>query len=577
MVFLKNTSNKIAYYVITFAFGIFLFGCNSAYAASLQYSPSAGDFTVGNILNVSILVNTGGKAINNADAVVNFPASLLEVISISKSGSIFTLWVEEPAFSNSAGTISFNGGLPTPGFNGTAGKLVGVVFRVRSPGVASLVFSSGAVRANDGYGTDILQTRAQAQFNLVSEEKRLDTPPIARDAPQAPKISSPTHPGPEKWYAKNTVTFTWPITTDITAARLSVGKIPTAQPAVLYAPPISKKTIENLEEGVGYFHAQLKNNSGWGGATHFRFQVDTKNPDRFDLTLAPRKDPTEPQVEIVFDAHDETSGVDHYEIQIDGKETIVWRDDGSKTFKTSALNVGTHQLVAKAIDRAGNYLTNLIEFAIEPLNVPIIVVYPKELESGEVLVVQGTTYPNAEVTVWLQKDGKTPNTFTVRSDGTGNFTFISEEGLSVDVYKLWAKVTNDKGANSNPSEKITFIVKQPTFLKIGAFAISLLSVLIPLIGLILLLVFMLWFGWHKFRNFKKRLRKEVGNVERDLHKAFDLLKEDIREQIKMLEKAKTKRQLTGEEEKVTQQLRKDLDDAEKFIRKEIENIEKEVE
>src|SRR3990167_8595984 len=115
MVLKKIIDNKIVYGVIIFAFGIFLFGCNSAYAASLYFSPSSGNQTAGNILNVNVLVNTQGKVINNADAVIRFPANILEAVSISKTGSIFSLWVEEPAFSNSAGTISLNGGLPTPG------------------------------------------------------------------------------------------------------------------------------------------------------------------------------------------------------------------------------------------------------------------------------------------------------------------------------------------------------------------------------------------------------------------------------------------------------------------------------
>ena len=123
---------------------------SEASAATLYFSPSSGNFSVGNILTTSVLVNTQSQAINNSDAVINFPASLLEVVSVSKSGSVFSLWVEEPAFSNSAGTITFNGGLPTPGFNGTAGKIVNIVFRVKSAGSASLIFSSAAVRANDG-------------------------------------------------------------------------------------------------------------------------------------------------------------------------------------------------------------------------------------------------------------------------------------------------------------------------------------------------------------------------------------------------------------------------------------------
>lgn len=65
-------------------------------------------------------------------------------------------------------------------------------------------------------------------------------------------------------------------------------------------------------------------------------------------------------------------------------------------------------------------------------------------------------------------------------------------------------------------------------------------------------------------------------MEMAIHKAFELLKDNVREQIKMLERARTKRELTDEEEKIIRHLRKDLDDAEKFIRKEVEGVEKRI-
>jgi GxxExxY protein len=575
---LKNTNELSNTKKLLVSIGLILVlfsGIKVAEAATLYFSPSSGNFTVGNILTTSVLINTQGQAINNSGAVINFPAGLLEVVSISKSGSIFSLWVEEPAFSNSAGTISFDGGLPTPGFNGTAGKIVNIVFRIRNAGTASLIFSSAAVRANDGYGTDILQTKAQAQFNLISEERPV-VPPPALGTPQAPSISSPTHPDSNKWYAKSTATFNWSVSDGVTALKLLIGKIPTVEPIVLYTPPISKKTVDDLGDGVWYFHVQLRNDSGWGSTAHFKLQIDTKNPDRFNISLAPRKDSTDPKVKLIFDAHDETSGIDHYEIQIDGKESVLWRDDGIGVFETSTLGPGVHILSAKAVDGADNSLTSSIEFKIEPLEAPVITEYPQELESYEMLVVRGTTYENADVTVWIQEDDKTPSKYNVRSDGAGDLTLVIEKGLSEGVYKLWAEVSDERGARSDPSEQITIVVKQSAFLQIGKFAVGILSVLIPLIGLIIFLVFMLWYSWHKFKSIRKRVKKEIREAEHALHRAFDLLKEAIREQIKILEKAKTKRQLTEEEEKISKQLKKDLDDAEKFVRKEIEDIEKEV-
>ncbi len=61
-----------------------------------------------------------------------------------------------------------------------------------------------------------------------------------------------------------------------------------------------------------------------------------------------------------------------------------------------------------------------------------------------------------------------------------------------------------------------------------------------------------------------------------MHKSFDILREDIRENLKDLEKARSKRGLTEEEERIATQLRKNLDDAERYLRKEIEDIEREV-
>ncbi len=49
-----------------------------------------------------------------------------------------------------------------------------------------------------------------------------------------------------------------------------------------------------------------------------------------------------------------------------------------------------------------------------------------------------------------------------------------------------------------------------------------------------------------------------------LHKTFDMLKENIREQIKTLEETRNKRQLIEKEEKIVRQFKKYLEDAKKI-------------
>ncbi len=564
----------LSFYILIFSFCIF--AAKAAEAATLYFSPSSGNFSVDNILNASVLVNTQGQAINNSGAVINFPANLLEVVSVSKSGSIFSLWVEEPVFSNSAGTISFDGGLPTPGFNGTAGKIVNIVFRIRNPGVASLVFSSGAVRANDGYGTDILQTKAQAQFNLISEERPVAPPPAALGAPQAPEISSLTHPDSNTWYAKSTATFTWPMSADVTATRLLVGRLAIAEPITPYVPPIKQKTIENMGEGVWYFHAQLRNNSGWGSASHFRFQIDTEKPTRFDVREIKRDDLTDPRVKFAFNASDKTSGIDHYEVQIDDGSAETWQDDGGHTYEAPILTPGKHVLIAKVIDKAGNSLAASIEFTIEALEPPIISEYPRELQSGDILKVGGNTYPNSKVVLWLQKEKENAQSYDVESDRAGNFIFIAGEKPKDGIYQLWSEVIDKRGARSGPSDKLTIVVQRPVILEVATKAVTFLAVIIPLIALIVLLLILVWYFWHKFTTMRNRLRKEVRDTELVLHKEFDILKDTMREQIKLLEKTRTRRQLTEEEERIIKQLKQDLDNAESAIKKEVEDIENEV-
>lgn len=566
-----------------FTFAFLMITPQFAHAANLYFSPSSGSHAVGTALSVSVYVSSADQAMNAASGIISFPQDKLEVTSLSKNGSIFGLWVQEPSFSNSAGTVNFEGIVLNPGFTGSVGKIISISFRVKTAGQAALTFSSGSALANDGKGTNILTGLGDAAFSLggaVPLTVPEATTPGEAGTPAAPAIFSPTHPDPNKWYAISDAKFVWSLPQDADAIRLLVGRLPRAIPTINYIPPVASKELPNLEDGIWYFHARFRNSVGWGEVSHFRFQIDTEKPDRFDIREITRSDLTEPKAKFIFDASDKASGIDHYEVQIDNENPQAWQDDGRHIYETNALPPGKHTLIAKAVDKAGNVSANSAEFSIEALEPPIITEWPRELQSGEELTVKGTTkYPDVQVAVWLQRGNDDAKSQITKSDGKGNFVFVAEEKPKDGVYKLWAEVVDERGARSLPTEKLTIAVKRPAFLQIGSWAVSLLAVVIPLVALIFVLLFIVWYGWHKFASFRKKLknlRKEVREAESALHKAFDMLKEDIRDQVKLLEKTKTKRELTEEEEKIIKQLRKDLDDAEKFVRKEIEDIEKEI-
>ena len=140
-----------------------------AHAATLSITPSTKSVSVGDIVTLTVQVNSAGTAINNAEGVVSFSPSQLSVLSVSKNNSIFTLWIQEPTFSNSAGTVSFNGGVANPGYSGSGGALFTVTFQVLQPGTATISLQSAAVRANDGLGTDVMTAANGATLTLESE------------------------------------------------------------------------------------------------------------------------------------------------------------------------------------------------------------------------------------------------------------------------------------------------------------------------------------------------------------------------------------------------------------------------
>ena len=153
----RFTKNKMRHLAAVFFIGLFLFAYHSANAATLQIVASPTSIAVGETAVLQVTLDSTGVAINNTEAKITFPADMLDVISISKSYSVFSIWVEEPSFSNVTGMINLDGGVPTPGFSGSRGNVVNITVRAKKAGQAQVSISDAAVRANDGMGTDVLE------------------------------------------------------------------------------------------------------------------------------------------------------------------------------------------------------------------------------------------------------------------------------------------------------------------------------------------------------------------------------------------------------------------------------------
>lgn len=555
-----------------------------ARAASLYFSPSSGSYNVGQTFSAGIYVSSSDQAINAASGIISFPQDKLEIINLLKTGSIINLWVQEPSFFNSAGTANFEGIVLNPGFTGQAGKIITLVFKIKAAGTAPLTFSSGSVLANDGKGTNILSSMGSANFVLSDGVAAPSpaAPATPSGVPDAPQITSATHPDSEKWYALADAEFNWTLPKGITGARLLVDDKPGSYPAVTYTKAIDSKKVVDMDDGVWYFHARLRNSAGWGKVAHFRFQIDTKPPEPFTIKFADSKETDNPRPTALFSAADSLSGIDYYKIKISDGDFFNVSSDvvENNPYVLPYQASGKRIITVQAFDKAGNSASASEEFTVKPIAPPTIVEYSSKVTEGEAGFIKGHTYSEAEVVAWFEKRGAWvfEKSFSVetKSNRDGDFMVTVGRDFKEGDYNVWLEAVDARGARSAPTEKLTISIEPPALLKIGLTLITVLAIAVPLVALFFLLIYLIWYGRHKLQLFRKRIKKEVGEIDRTLHRAFDRLRDDVREQIRMLEKMKSRRELTEEEGKILKKLKKDLDNAEKAVKKEIEELEKEV-
>ncbi|MBP9836646.1 MAG: hypothetical protein KBC78_02310 [Candidatus Pacebacteria bacterium] len=354
---------------IVFSIFLFLLLPIIAFGATLGLSPASGSYQQGSVLTVNVYADSNGTAFNALSGVVSYPKDLLEVVSVSKGQSIISLWVQEPSFSNTAGTVNFEGIVLNPGYNGSNGKVLTVTFKVKSVGVANLSFSSGSILANDGEGSEIISGKGTAQFTLIPvnvvEEVITDSPKVVQEEKEnnnlIPSITSETHPK-DSWSSKKDGVFNFTLTDDVTALRLLADDAPDSVPTNIYTPPITTKDIKDLPEGVSYLHVQYRNKQGWGEILHYKIQVDTQPPQNFIIKELGSGI-------FYFEAKDTLSDISNYEIQIDGGEVVKYTDDGTHIYKAPEIASGNHTLYVKAYDMAGNYTISTLPFIVaEKLN-----------------------------------------------------------------------------------------------------------------------------------------------------------------------------------------------------------------
>ncbi|MBI5731948.1 MAG: hypothetical protein HY982_01150, partial [Candidatus Magasanikbacteria bacterium] len=424
----------------------------SVSAATLSLVPDKKTVGIGEEINIYVKVDTEDKSINAAQGTINFPVSLLEAIKVDKTSSVFGFWIEEPAFSNENGTANFIGGASS-GVSGKSLQILKLTFKARSAGSAELTLSDAAVTASDGQGTNVLSRLMGAVVSIgaavgvgtevVAPTSPAPAPPTPAPTPTpsptpalalpippkapatapaqpqkverkavpatklsaAPVVKVPFYPDESQWYNYTGETIAlWDVPPDVIQVATQLNQNPHATPDVLEKELFNGKKFGTLKEGIWYIHVRFKNNLGWGNTAHYKLSLDTTAPLPFEAKIDSLASDN-PSPQITFTSQDALSGILGAVLSVDGKEVLsVATTTIASTLPPQAL--GTHTLLVKVFDRAGNSAEDDLQFEILALPAPVIEFISKSVSQGEPVFVSGKSIPNAFIEARILNAGR---------------------------------------------------------------------------------------------------------------------------------------------------------------------------
>jgi len=188
------------------------------------------------------------------------------------------------------------------------------------------------------------------------DDEIVSTAIASEDIPLAPIVDSLVFSDTELWYNTFDGVFVWEIPFDVSAVAVEVATSSKHEPLKVFNPPIEEFEVsnDNVSEGIQYLSIQFKNQEEWGSITNRKIQIDTTPPEPFTIYVLTNTAPS-PFSILVFEAEDATSGIDHYQLTIPGRETVeVTPHEAKIGYLLTELEDGTYTVKVTAFDKAGN-------------------------------------------------------------------------------------------------------------------------------------------------------------------------------------------------------------------------------
>lgn len=363
--------------------GVLLMKSATAQAATLNLVTSQNAVKIGDTVSVDVKLDSPDVAVNAAQATIQFPKDILSVTSLDYSGSVFSFWLQKPAFSNENGEVSFIGG-STDGFIGQSLEIMQINFKVIGTGPAQINFTDAAVTASNGSGSNILSamngisiaSAAAAGTNHATAPPTQITRPASPSPvlPSTPSITIPLYPNNGGWYNISTNFIAqWKLPNDVIAVATSLNKDPVSN-LTSSDGLFDNETFSPLANGIYYLHVRFKNNNGWGPTANYKIGIDTYPPAQFGIKVNGGETTILLSPTISYGAIDSISGIARYSVSVDGFPVTSTK---ATTFTLPQQAPGWHTITVVAYDQAGNGTEKSVKINI--LEMPFMTIGSLEL------------------------------------------------------------------------------------------------------------------------------------------------------------------------------------------------------
>jgi len=308
------------------------------YNSVLRLQPEGGIFDSRFPQRISVILDSGGEAINAIRLSLSYNPSELKVQSIDMDRSICENFILSE-HNSKTGQIEMECIIPNPGFKGN-GAIVGDLFFKAEPGIKQTVIrfnDDSQVLANDGLGTNVLRLAVNSTIRFNADSLTAGKESLL--------LFSPSHPNPERWYSKKTVALSW--APSLPGRISAVDGVLEKTSASL--PPLQKKV---LEDGTHHFTVSMRAESGKEISESIAVNIDTTPPETLTLSASETKIKPGGLVRFTASGKDSMSGLQRvFYLKIDDEIFFPIGQDVYIPFPQS----GVYTITLRAYDKAGNY------------------------------------------------------------------------------------------------------------------------------------------------------------------------------------------------------------------------------